>query len=40
MDFRDYFAIRERAEIGSLCPPCSPLLRLLAQPQFSLRAEN
>jgi len=40
MDFRDYPAARDRAEVGSLYPPRSPLRRLLAKPQFSLRAEN
>jgi hypothetical protein len=40
MDFREYPAVPDRAEIGRLCPPRSLLRRLLARPQFSLRAEN
>jgi hypothetical protein len=40
MDFRDYPAVRDRAEIGILSPPRSSLRRLLGRPQLSLRAEN
>jgi hypothetical protein len=40
MDFRDYPAVRDGVEIGILSPPRSSLRRILARPQFSLRAEN
>lgn len=40
MDFREYTAVRDGAEIASFSPPRSALRRIDAIHQFSLREEN